>query len=90
MRRLACRRTKANYRELSKVLVSILASQPECDGDGNGDGIVDRRDVADYDLMRDLSQGQSSWYDLNLDGVTDSSDLTIVTGNLRHKCPKAK
>lgn len=81
---------QANYKELSKVLVSILASQPECDGDGNGDGIVNRRDVADYHLMRDLSQGQSSWYDLNLDGVTDSADLTIVTDNLRHKCPKAK
>ena len=80
---------RANHKELSKVLDSILASQPQCAGDGNGDGVVNAVDVADYYLMQALSQGQSSWYDLNLDGVTDSIDFTIVTNNLWHTCPKA-
>ena len=81
---------QANYQELSSVLDSILASQPECDGDGNGDRVVNEVDVADYYVMQALSEGQSSWYDLNLDGWTDSADLTIVTGNLGRKCPNAQ
>lgn len=80
---------QTNYEELSKVLDSILASQPECEGDGNGDGVVNNVDLTDYDLMEALSQGQSSWYDLNLDGVTNSADLTIVNTNFGRKCPKA-
>lgn len=77
---------KANYDELAKVLASILASQPECEGDGNRDLVVDGQDVSDYALMLALSQGKSSWYDINLDGVTDSADLAIVLQNLRRTC----
>ena len=81
---------KANYDELSKVLASILASQPECEGDGNGDMVVNGQDVADYAVMQALSQGKSSWYDINLDGYTNSSDLNLVLNNLRLKCTTGK
>jgi hypothetical protein len=30
--------------------------------------------------------GKSSWYDLNLDGRTDTADLAIIQQNLGKKC----
>ena len=77
---------QAGYQQLSKTLESILASEPECEGDGNGDRVVDTLDVSDHQLMQLLSQGGSSWFDLNLDGVTDLADLAIVTSNLGRTC----
>jgi hypothetical protein len=76
----------ANYSQLRLQLDSILASQPACPGDGNSDSVVDSVDVANWSA---LSQdwGLSSIYDINLDGLTDSTDLYLINHNLG-LCPK--
>ena len=66
---------QGHYDALSERLATILASQTPCPADGNVDGVVNRQDLADYRTMQMLSGGQSSWYDLNLDGLTDMADL---------------
>ena len=77
---------KKNYKELAKHLTTILDSQPPCPGDGNIDGAVNGFDLADYNALRTLAQGGSSWYDLNLDGLTDSTDLAVIQQYLGTKC----
>jgi sulfatase-like protein len=73
-----------NYRTLSKQLDAILTSHKECPGDGNIDGVVDDRDVEEWGFY----QGKSSWYDFNLDGLTDSLDLQTIMNNLGKRCKK--
>jgi hypothetical protein len=75
-----------NYSKLKKQLTALLDSEPPCPGDGNIDGAVNGVDLANYDIYRTLSDGQSSWYDFNLDGLTDSADLEIVSENLGTRC----
>jgi hypothetical protein len=77
-----------NYEALTKELAAILDSQPPCPGDGNIDGVVNGKDLADFNALAALSQGLSSWYDFNLDGLTDSTDLAIIQQNLGTKCKK--
>ncbi len=81
-------RQQANYAALSTQLDRILASQPACPGDGNLDGIVDRRDVADWQTYAAFTQGRSSWYDLNIDGRTDADDLAIIQAHMGTRCAK--
>lgn len=71
---------------LSKELDGILASQPACPGDGNGDGVVNQQDISDYKWMATLSGGASSWYDVNQDGLTNPADLSIIQANLGLVC----
>ncbi len=78
---------RASYEALSAQLETILASQPACPGDGNGDGKVDDQDLADYRVMAALARGASSWYDLDLDGYTNDQDLAIVWDHLGQRCP---
>ena len=41
--------------------------------------------------MRALSSGASSWYDFNLDGLTDQKDLPYITrGKFPRECQEAK
>jgi hypothetical protein len=77
---------QANYDALSQQLNAILASQAACPGDGNIDGVVNGLDRADWAFFAALAKGQSSWYDFNLDGLTDSADLQIILNNLG-ACP---
>jgi arylsulfatase A-like enzyme len=79
---------RKNYRKLTKQLAALLDSQPPCPGDGNIDGVVNGKDLADWNTYALLSQGKSSWYDFNLDGLTDSTDLAVVQQNLGMKCKK--
>ncbi|MET0682815.1 MAG: hypothetical protein ABWZ29_05690 [Casimicrobiaceae bacterium] len=75
-----------NYEELAKHLTAILDSQPPCPGDGNIDGAVNGHDLADCNALWTLAQGGSSWYDFNLDGLTDSTDLAVIQQYLGTKC----
>lgn len=75
------------FAELSNYMDDMLASEPDCltKGDGDDDGVVNLQDVVNYRNMARLTKG-SSWYDVNLDGHTNSSDLQIIAGHLGTKC----
>jgi hypothetical protein len=70
----------ANFTQLRSQLDSILASQPACPGDGNIDGKVDTVDISNWTVISG-SWGLSSIYDVNLDGLTDDADLTLIRNN---------
>lgn len=87
------------YDELNAELDEILRSERRCPPprvapqlvfslDGNIDGMIDRRDVAEWNRFRYLGRGGSSWYDLNLDGKTDSKDVALLDPYLpSYPCP---
>lgn len=81
------------YRELVTYMNRMLNSEPNClqYGDGNDDGVVNTQDLLNYDAMYQLVQthsSTSSWYDVNLDGVTNSTDRGIIAQNLGKRCRK--
>ena len=55
-------------------------------GDGNEDKVVNGQDLAFWRKFAELAMGGSSWYDFNLDGMTDPADLVIIKKNLGTKC----
>jgi len=74
---------KAVYDDLSQKLDRILASNPECPGDGNMDGVVDSQDLDHWArIARDW--GLSSVYDFVTgtatprDGKTDAADGAVI------------
>lgn len=67
----------ASYDKLLGRLDDILASQPDCPGDGNKDGVVDALDIANWRAISS-SWGLSSGYDFNHDGLTDGVDLEVI------------
>jgi len=64
-----------------------------CPGDGNRDGVVDQQDLDNWAELSKLNlyQGvaQSSWYDVNHDGLTDAADEAIIRANLGKRCEVA-
>jgi hypothetical protein len=84
------REQRVNYDALSRELNRTLNSQPECTGDGNVDGVVDGDDIAEWEYFAVLSQGKSSWYDLDRNGLTDAADLQIIRDNLGTRCKYRK
>ncbi|WP_421694932.1 sulfatase-like hydrolase/transferase [Aestuariivirga sp.] len=73
------------FDQLTAYMNQVLASDPECTGDGNDDGIVNVEDLWNFDKMRLLTSG-SSWYDINEDGVTNTADRQLILQNLGHIC----
>jgi len=57
-----------------------------CPGDGNGDGVVDEKDVKEFDRIS-KSWFKSSHYDFNLDGFTDIHDLITIYNHFG-QCPQ--
>src|SRR5262249_37382584 len=80
------REQQTNYDALSAQLEAILDSEPACPGDGNIDSVVNQTDLDDWQYYSS-SYGLSSVYDLNLDGVTDEADESIIQENLGLTCP---
>ena len=76
----------SNYNWLLSKLQSINNSVVACPGDGNLDGVVDAKDIEDYNTWATRSGGTSTWFDFNLDGKTDSADLAIIRANLGKTC----
>lgn len=74
------------YDQLTQELQDLLATQQPCEGVGNIDGQVNSLDEADYTEFADLSKGLSSWYDINLDGKTDTRDLDLIRANKGTAC----
>ena len=79
------REQQQNFEMLKVQMGTVLNSSPPCPGDGNGDGVVDNRDVFDYNLIAH-TWGLSSHYDFNLDGKTDNKDLMTIMENFG-PCP---
>ncbi|WP_245610649.1 sulfatase-like hydrolase/transferase [Xenophilus azovorans] len=83
---------RSAYVALKDKLDDLLASEPDCPGDGNKDGVVDAKDEGNWhEIARDW--GLSSVYDFVvagvLDGRTDAADGQIVAQNLGKTCPKS-
>jgi hypothetical protein len=81
------------YNKLFADMEAKLNSEPACPGDGNLDKVVNFRDVDLWTFFSIISRGDgntqapsSSWYDLNLDGLTDFNDLNIILQHLGTKC----
>jgi len=74
------------YQTLGAALEQLEASEIECPGDGNNDGVVDQEDVRNWEYFSQLNEGRSSWYDFNLDGRTDEEDLAIIEANMGLDC----
>lgn len=76
----------SNYNSLLSELQSINNSVVDCPGDGNLDGVVNAKDVEDYNTWATRSGGTSTWFDFNFDGKTDSVDLATIQANLGKTC----
>lgn len=76
-----------NYDDLSADLRKLLASQPACPGDINLDGVVNQLDIQQWSMFAALSEGNSSWADINQDGLTNDADLNLIDQHLG-ACPK--
>jgi hypothetical protein len=75
-----------NYDSLNAQCKTLLASQPACPGDINLDGSVDYLDIADWEMFQTLSAGLTNWVDIDLDGMTNDVDLSIILQN-QGACP---
>ncbi|GGD01466.1 sulfatase-like hydrolase/transferase [Halopseudomonas salina] len=77
---------QSNLALLQTELNTVLASQPSCPGDGNGDGVVDDLDLSALAVVQ-ARWGGSSTYDFNIDGFTNDLDRDIINANLG-PCPQ--
>ncbi|SDB09949.1 Sulfatase [Pseudidiomarina indica] len=76
----------ARLTTLRSSLDELLATAISCPGDGNGDLLVNQTDLDEWEYWAAPERGKSSWYDLNLDGVTDLADKAIIEDNLGNDC----
>jgi hypothetical protein len=74
------------YVALLTQLNAIDGSAGTCNGDGNLDRVVDTEDVIGWAQFNTVNGGKSSWYDFNLDGLTDEADLAIISDNYGTQC----
>ncbi len=80
---------KKAFDKLSKELDELLDSQVACPGDGNLDGVVNEEDIKQLAYWAKLTGSLSSWYDFNLDGLTNKNDVPFITnGKFPRHCPK--
>ncbi|MEI6537631.1 MAG: hypothetical protein WCN98_19970, partial [Verrucomicrobiaceae bacterium] len=70
---------------ISQYLDQELASQPACPGDGNGDGLVDAKDLRQYTALVRTWSG-SSVFDFNHDALTNGSDRATILANMGKVC----
>ena len=61
-------------------------------GDGNLDGVVDAVDIEQFNYWANVTGSQSSWYDFNLDGLTNQDDVPYITEGRfpRRKCQRSR
>lgn len=83
---------QAIYNDLRAKLDRMLASNPDCPGDGNRDGVVNAEDLANWGRIAQ-DWGLSSVYDFMVnkvfDGRTNTVDGNIVQNNLGKTCEKS-
>ena len=78
------------YDSLLAELKRIQATVVNCPGDGNFDGVVDQKDLDGYDKWAKSTAGKSSWYDFDLDGLTNTADRNVIVANLGKTCSKPR
>lgn len=78
------------YQQLTTEMQRMEDSNAPCPGDGNFDGSVDAEDLADLSYWRGVTNGSSTWFDFNLDGLTDDADVATVDANLGTECAKPR
>ena len=84
------RRQQMAFTTLTNALAELLASQVPCVGDGNVDGVVDQQDIDQFNYWANVTGSMSSWYDFNLDGLTNQNDVPYITqGAFPRKCPRS-
>jgi hypothetical protein len=71
---------RENYDALVLALSDTLSSQKACPGDANLDARVNAADVQNLDEWRTITNGTSTWWDLNRDGYTDDTDRGSLLG----------
>jgi Sulfatase len=81
---------QSNFFSLSPQMTQLFKSEVACPGDGNEDKVVNGQDLQFWRKFAELAMGGSSWYDFDLDGVTGSSDLSLIQANLGTKCVSRK
>lgn len=80
---------KANYLALKRRLSLLQKSDVDCPGDGNLDLRVDQKDSDEWNKFSRMSGGLSSWYDFNLDGLTNEADFQVIFDNFGKRCKSA-
>jgi arylsulfatase A-like enzyme len=79
---------KLAFASLTAALAKLLHSNVPCTGDGNLDGVVDLTDIDQLAYWANVTASQSSWYDFNLDALTNQSDVPYITqGRFPRICP---
>jgi hypothetical protein len=76
----------ANYTLLVAELNRVNGSVIACDEDGNLDGVIDAKDLADLDSWITKTGGKSSWFDVNRDGLTDAVDRQLIANKVGTRC----
>lgn len=75
-----------NYAQLKTDIESLRSTRVHCPGDGNLDLVVDARDIEGWTRFNRENGGRSSWYDFNLDGLTNEADLEVIHRNMGRDC----
>lgn len=83
-------RAKRNYQSLKDRLAALQKSDVDCPGDGNLDLRVDQKDIDEWNKFSRLNGGLSSWYDFNLDGLTNQADYQTILDNFGKRCKAVK
>jgi hypothetical protein len=82
---------QAAYNELRTKLDLILASNPDCPGDGNMDGLVNGEDLGNWARIANAWK-ESSVYDFVTgafrDGKTNNLDEAVIQANLGKTCER--
>jgi hypothetical protein len=81
---------KRNYNALEKKLSALNKSVVQCDGDGNLDMVVNQKDLDEWEKFSKINGGASSWYDFNLDGLTNELDREVIVENFGNQCKPGK
>lgn len=75
----------ASMEALETYIAELFASEPLCPGDGNGDRVVDLKDITDYRRAVRTWTG-SSTFDFDYNAVTDRNDLQVILDNIPRDC----
>jgi hypothetical protein len=67
-----------NYNALTAQLQALRSLQPFCTGDINLDRVVNNLDVQQWSMLEALSGENSSWADINQDGLTNGVDMNLI------------